>query len=425
MATGIPALLSGPAGANIATLRTISFARQDQASFDETLLQRVVDETPDVLPIRDYYPAVTSVCSLGREIPVDLGEKQGFIDNLLVTNDGHLVLVETKLYRNPEALREVIVQTLQYGMAVNSMPLLELESRARRGDKNGTLLRSDETIRDRVFSRAEQGQMKGVPDNFEDALERYQRTGEMLLLVVADGIHTSVERITHWMNEQGSSTPIKFGLVELRFYELPNGDRVAVPKTLLRTREISRHVVVVDIRGEGAATATAKVIDEFQTPSGGNVKESRPVKPAQQVLTKPSLMEQVSPSSMPIFTSLVDQLEYLGLDQNGSATYLRYGITFPADGGDFLPLIYLSKTGVCASLPKKINTMLGYEGMLEYRQKVNAIGTFYQPEKIGNVDSGGGEVKYEGLGSSIRELIGIIEEYKLRALTLLKEQADL
>lgn len=181
MARGIPALLSSDNEAPISTLRPISFARGDQACFDETLLQRIVDQTPEILPIRDFYPAVSSVCSLGREIPVDLGERQGFIDNLLVTNDGHLVLVETKLYRNPEALREVIIQTLQYGMSVNSMPLLELESRTRRGDKNGTLLRNDETIRDRVFSLAERGLMKGVPDNFEDALERYQRTGEMLL----------------------------------------------------------------------------------------------------------------------------------------------------------------------------------------------------------------------------------------------------
>ena len=59
--------------------------------------------------------------SLGREVTVDLGNRLGRIDNLLVTNDGYLVIVETKLYRNPEGVREVIVQTLQYGMAVGKM----------------------------------------------------------------------------------------------------------------------------------------------------------------------------------------------------------------------------------------------------------------------------------------------------------------
>lgn len=118
MARGTPVLIAAFNGQDIEKLRPISFSRQDHASFDETLLQRIVDQTPDILPIRDFYLSVSSAYSLGREIPVDLGERQGFIDNLLVTNDGHLVLVETKLYRNPEAVRDAVVQTLEYGMAV-------------------------------------------------------------------------------------------------------------------------------------------------------------------------------------------------------------------------------------------------------------------------------------------------------------------
>lgn len=99
MAIGNPVLLSSANEISAESIRPISFSRQDQSSFNETLLQEIVDLAPEILPIRDFYPAVTSVCSLGREIPLDLGgERQGFIDNLLITNDGHLVIVETKLY---------------------------------------------------------------------------------------------------------------------------------------------------------------------------------------------------------------------------------------------------------------------------------------------------------------------------------------
>ena len=423
MASGVPALLSWENEAPINSLRPISFARHDLASFDETLLQRIVDQTPEILPIRDFYPAVSSVCSLGREIPVDLGERQGFIDNLLVTNDGHLVLVETKLYRNPEALREVIVQTLQYGMAVNSMSLLDLESRARRGDRNGTLLRNDETIKDRVFGRAEKGLLKGVPDNFEDALARYQRTGEMLLLVVADGIHSSVERITHWMNEQGSSTPIKFGLVELRFFELPDGQRVAIPKTLLKTREISRHVVIVDIRNEAAVTTTATVTDEFQAASGGTQKEVRTVKNAAPTLTKAKLLESVSEHDRAIVIQLIDQIESIGLDQNtkGSAM-LRYGITYPQEGGEFIPLFYLTKSSIWGFFPKRIRDLLGIEGMMDYRNKLNQIATFWKLEQLNNPDSGGCEVKYQLVKDKVNEIVSVLEEFKLRAISALNEE---
>ena len=89
-----------------------------------------------------------------------------------------------------------------------------------------------------------------VVDDFEDALERYLRRGELLYLIVSDGIRNSVERITHWLNE-GGSAPFKFGLVELRFFELGSGDMFVVPRTLLKTREVSRHVVVVDVQGLG------------------------------------------------------------------------------------------------------------------------------------------------------------------------------
>lgn len=419
MASGIPVLLSG-GNATPESLRAISFARNDQASFQEDLLQSIVDHTPQILPIRDFYPAVSSVCSLGREIPVDLGERQGFIDNLLVTNDGHLVLVETKLYRNPEALREVIIQTLQYGMAVNRMPLLELESRAKRGDRNGTLLRNDETIRERVFSLAEQGLMRGVPDNFEDALERYQRTGEMLLLVVADGIHASVERITNWMNEQGNSTPIKFGLVELRFFELPNGQRIATPKTLLKTREVSRHVVIVDVRNETSVSATATVTDEYTAPSGSALRESRSVKTTSPSFTKAALLEMATPIDRPTITQLLDQLESIGLDENTKgSTMLRYGITYPKEGGEFYPFIYLTKAGVWGFFPKRVLELLGSEAMMNYRNEMNLIANFWRPEQVNNPSSGGSEVKYSLLRGQTQDVVSVLEKFKLLTLAAL------
>jgi len=237
-------------------------------------------------------------------------------------------------------------------------------------------------------------------------------------------IHASVERITHWMNSQSSSTPIKFGLVELRFYGLANGDLIAVPKTLLRTREISRHVVVVDIRGEGAASAETKVVDEFETASGRKIKEERLVKATRQLLTKTSLLAEISAADLPTVESLIDQLESIGLDQNGTATYLRYGITYPAEGGEFYPLIYLSNVRLIASLPKKIVDILGIPAMVEYRNKLNSIASFYNIDRIADPYLWGKEIKYQVLEKSLHTLVSTIEEIKLLAQKALREQDD-
>ena len=136
MSTGTPVLFgSDSQGRRFKAFAAISTRRDDLNSFDERLLQSLIEETPDVLPVREFLPSAARLFSLGREVPVDLGGSEGFIDNLLVTNDGYVVIVETKLYRNPEATRDVVAQTLQYCMAVGRMPMLELESRIRRGKR--------------------------------------------------------------------------------------------------------------------------------------------------------------------------------------------------------------------------------------------------------------------------------------------------
>lgn len=418
MAIGNPVLLSSTNEISADGIRPISFSRQDQSSFNETLLQEIVDLAPEVLPIRDFYPAVTSVCSLGREIPLDLGERQGFIDNLLITNDGHLVIVETKLYRNPEAIREAVVQTLEYGMAVHKMTLLDLESRIRRGDQRGNRLSSDETIRGRATA------MKDFSDDFEIALERYQRTGEILLLVVADGIRTSVERITHWMND-GSSAPIKFGLVELRFYELPDGKKVVVPRTLLKTKEISRHVVVVDIKNETATSALAVVVDELKTPSGSTLIKSRTVKSSAPPLTRESLLISIGAENKRIAEELLEQIESIGLDENTkSGGSLRYGITYPQDGGEFIPLFYISKGGVNTYFPKRMTELLGNDAITEFRTRLRQTAPFWTDEQMSDPYTIGRIVRYEQVKDKIKDIINVLENFKVRAINALENEAE-
>ena len=104
MTSGTPLLLSGDQSGQV-LCRVETKHGTDQ--FQESFLQETIDRWPNILPIRDFYPNVEGLCSLGREIPVDLGGSGGSIDNLLVTDDGHLVIVETKLWRSPEALRKI------------------------------------------------------------------------------------------------------------------------------------------------------------------------------------------------------------------------------------------------------------------------------------------------------------------------------
>lgn len=409
MRFGCPIIISDdPERTCYVPLAGISSRRDDPNSFQETLLQELIDATPNVLPIREYLPSTTALFSLGREIPVDLGANQGFIDNLLVTNDGYLVIVETKLYRNPEGIRDVIAQTLQYGMAVGQMPLMELESRIKRGQSPAP--RRDEKISDCVARQAtEQNRSGSLSEDFEEALERHLRRGEILLLIVSDGIHVGVERVTHWLNEQGNSSPFKFGLVELKFFTHGN-ERLVVPRTVLKTREISRHVVVVDIRPTINVEATAEVTDEFRTATGSRAKETRPVKSATPSMTKALLLTMVSAEDQMAASRIFDELEIAGLDQSGTATSLRFGITCPADDGTFYPIAYFGKGDAYLLPPRKVVAAIDEQPLRELKTTACELG-FYRPNQIEQPDAASLNVKYAKLAEDIPKLASFLATF--------------
>ena len=406
---------------SFSALSGISARRDDPASFNESLLQELIDATPNVLPIREYLPSTTTLFSLGREVPVDLGANEGFIDNLLVTNDGYLVIVETKLYRNPEGIREVIAQTLQYGMAVSQMKMMELESRIKRGQAPS--LRRDEGITDCVARQAtEQNRSSFLAEDFEEALERHLRRGEILLLIVSDGIHVGVERVTHWLNDKGNSSPYKFGLVELKFFS--HGDeRLVVPRTVLKTREISRHVVVVDIRPTIDVDATAEITDEFKTATGSRAKETRPVKSATPPINKAQLLTLVSAEDHAVASQIFDELEIAGLDQNGTATCLRFGITYPADEGTFYPIAYFGTGSGFLLPPRKVAAVLDEQTLRELKTTACELG-FYRTEQIEQPNAASLNVKYSRLTGSIPKLVSFLVRYGEKIIFALDHEQE-
>lgn len=78
--------------------------------FSESWLQHRLFENPQSLPFGEIDPAYKAVCPLCMELNTGAGP----IDIVYITPQGRLVLVETKLWRNPEARRKVIAQILDY-----------------------------------------------------------------------------------------------------------------------------------------------------------------------------------------------------------------------------------------------------------------------------------------------------------------------
>jgi hypothetical protein len=350
-----------------------------EKQYQEELLQDVIHRCPGILPVDDFYPSVTDLISLGREIPVDLGSGTGSIDNLFVTNDAHLVLVETKLRRNPEATREVIAQTLQYGMAVSRLPLDDFEDCLRRSSSKGEPLGKNETVVLRVTEAAAKSKRMELVDDFEDSFDRSRRDGEILLLIVTDGIHSSAERLVQWMNKIVGSAPYKFGLVELGVFDLIDGGRVIVPKTMLRITEASRHVVTVKTDGSGRDLSYTVTSPEGP-PRKGTTGSAKPI--SDETLTN-QIRDRNSPEVAEMVQKLRSQLQIVSPRTRSTPSTIQYGV-YAKD--DFIPLLSLGADYIWFQIPVRAVRSLGPDRFVVCKQRINSVALFYRQEDVSDPD---------------------------------------
>ncbi|RUU14984.1 hypothetical protein EOD10_13185 [Mesorhizobium sp. M7A.T.Ca.TU.009.01.3.2] len=204
---------------------------RDNDTVSEADIQALIHEHPTLLPIGEIDPIFSGAVPICRELVTAAGQ----IDNLLVTPSGLPIIVECKLWRNPEGRREVVGQILDYAKELTrwSSSDLQREVRRRLNRDGDPLLEIVQLAHPEVDEIA-----------FNDALTLNLRRGRFLLLIVGDGIREGVEAITEYL-QRHAGLHFTLGLVELPIYALPDGSRLVVPRVLARTTIITRHVVAM------------------------------------------------------------------------------------------------------------------------------------------------------------------------------------
>ena len=220
-----PILLSGDGAVRLAPL---SLALGPDA-VSEAALQQLIHDHPACLPIAEIDPLFSGPVPICTELNTTAGP----IDNFMVTPSGLPVLVECKLWRNPEMRRQVVSQILDYAKELSRWSSSDLQREAsRRLGRTGNVLL--ELVR-------ESGHDVDEAD-FNDALTSNLRRGRFLLLIVGDGIREGVEAITEYLQVH-AGLHFTLGLVELPIFVTPTGDRLVVPRVLARTQTMVRTVV--------------------------------------------------------------------------------------------------------------------------------------------------------------------------------------
>jgi hypothetical protein len=228
-AAGSPLLVSASGGNPV--LERIALS--GESAYDEAWLQDLIFANSQLLPVAQIEPAFSTLIPAATEV----NSGHGYIDNIYVTPTGELVLVEAKLWRNPEARRKVIAQALDYVAALQKMGFAAFEAAVMRaaGVPTGQLY----------------GLVAAHPDAAEeaafiDAVSRNLKRGRMLVMVVGDGIHSETEALAEMLASHAGAH-FTLALVEIATYRnLETGDILAVPSTLLKTEMVERGVVIVE-----------------------------------------------------------------------------------------------------------------------------------------------------------------------------------
>lgn len=223
----------------------------DQIS--EAELQRLIHAFPSCLPIQEIDPLFANPVPLCMELSTSAGP----IDNLLITETGLPVIVECKLWRNPEGRREVVGQILDYAKELTrwSSSDLHREVAKRTGIAENPILK---LLRD---AGREVDEVQ-----FNDALTLNLRRGRFLLLIVGDGIREGVETIAEYLQVH-ANLHFSLGLVELPVFVADDGTRIVTPRVLARTHIIERQVVAVPAGFALQAAADSYAADDDPDPT--------------------------------------------------------------------------------------------------------------------------------------------------------------
>lgn len=196
--------------------------------FSEAQLQNLIFNHPECLPISDInesYNPVHPICT-------ELWTPAGPLDILMATPNGDLVIIETKLWHNPEARRKVVAQILDYAKELSKWTYSDLQREVNKRLKSkGNSLYS-------LIANANPNQVLSEID-FVDSINRNLRLGNILLIIAGDGIREGAKEISEFIN---SSNGLNFtlSLIEMPIYRTLQKNIIVFPRVGLKTTEIQK-----------------------------------------------------------------------------------------------------------------------------------------------------------------------------------------
>lgn len=234
---------------------------------DEAWLQDLLFRHPHLIPLERIEPGAGEVIPICRELPLPKpGGRPVFLDIFGVTPHGRPVLVECKLWRNPQARREVVAQLLEYAALLRRRSFADLTVQLK-----AVLGRNDDNP---LFAHASDRLPKPADEaRFVDAMSRNLRAGDFHLIIAGEGIREDLTVISDHLGTQGA----RLALIELQLWCDDGGRTLVVPQVAMRTEVIRQRLILddagipvqlVDLAGSDDRTEIEEVVD----PEGARIR---------------------------------------------------------------------------------------------------------------------------------------------------------
>lgn len=275
--------------------------------YSEAWLQDLLHHHPSLFPVEQIEPGFGDLIPLCKEMAVPLGAgRVGLIDNLFVTAEGGLVLIEAKLWRNPEARRTAVAQAMEYAGALFRLDYGRIETAVLKARG------PDEPHAVSLFDIVAMSGADADEAEFHDALTRNLRRGRAIIALVGDGIREDIAPLAEMLQSHAGAR-FTFALVELAIYETPGAvARLVVPSVLAQTQLIERGVIRIDGPGGMAVSVDEPVATTIPIASGPTAA----VTPRAMSISEDEFFEvltQKLPEASALLRAFLSQAESLGV----------------------------------------------------------------------------------------------------------------
>lgn len=305
--------------------------------FDERFIQDLLATHPALLPVAALRPDIGDLICIGREVPT---RDSGAIDNLYLSTRGYIVVVETKLWRNPQSRREVISQVLDYVKDIVSRDFDWLESVWKQFCQDRGY--SPRPLFD-AMSQASNEELE--EDEFVDRVHKAIERGDIIALIVGDGIETRLQQLVSHLCRDSAHLRYSLGLVSLRCYQMPNQDELLVlPELVQEVEPVQRAYVRIELDETLAAHARiTSMMDVSQDPT--TTKPPRKRNTLSEDDLYDSLVQSVGPNEADRVRRFIDEVGESGIEPDFKSAAVMLKVPDPNGEGVGASLLAIEKAG--------------------------------------------------------------------------------